>query len=380
MKTKVVIPRVVETAARGFGYFSKRGLMRTAFVLSAMVAGQPVFAVESCQKPLAPLLSGVVNLPQGCIYERPIAIIASNTALDCNGSVFDGKGQDKIGLYIDSRGEPLENVVVRNCTFRNFKGGVRIAWKQIDAEKGGDKAEIYRRSPRKIVLDNLNVEDNHGVGIYVDDYSTEVSINNSIIRNNRAVGIYLEHSSRKNKITNNRFVGNGFGDGRREAIAVDSSAENIIENNYFEANAAGGVFLYKNCGEHIDSGRQVVRWQHSTNNRISNNRFVNENVGVWLASRQSKDLKRIGCSDKSMDAGGHFFEDYANDNFIVRNEFIKNKVGIRVEGDRNRIDGNKFECAGRVSIDIPRTKREEFLNRPQVGNVVKANNESGCRK
>lgn len=359
---------------------SKFDIKHLMLVLIGVFSGQAAFASDSCQDNLPPILSGVIRLPRGCVYHHPIAIISSNTSLDCSGSIFDGEGQDKVGLYIDSRGEHLADVMVKNCTFKNFKNGVSISWKTVDVEKGSDRNEIYKRSPTRITLDNLNVKGNERVGVYVDDYSTRVIIKNSIIERNKGVGIYLEHSSRNNEIVNNKFIENGFGDGRREAIAVDSSAENLISGNYFQGNSAGGIFLYKNCGEHIDSGRQVVRWQHSSDNKIRNNTFVNEDVGVWLASRQSRNLKRIGCADKPMDVGGNFFEDYASNNFVVNNKFIKNKVGVRIESDDNEITRNVFECDGKTAVDMPRTKREELLNRPQIGNVIRENTELRCKK
>ncbi len=341
-----------------------------------MALSASALAGNSCP-PLPAEVSGNVILPSGCVYKNAVKILQSNTTLDCNGSVFEGD-QRRTGLYIDSKGQALENVTVKNCTFRNFRGGVRVGWTATDNSKGDDHAEIYRRTPTRILLDHLLVENNSGVGIYLDDYVTHVTVKNSVVQQSDGVGIYLEHSSRSNTITQNKFMGNGRDKGR-EAIAVDSSADNIITDNDFQNNAAGGVFLYKNCGEHMDSGKQVTRWQHSDNNRIENNRFTNEKVGIWIASRQSRNMQKSACGDPSMDGHGQYFQDYANNNVVTGNQFTGDDVGVRIEGDNNQVTGNTFDCGGKTSIDLPHTKREQFLRLPQVGNVTTANKEASCR-
>ncbi len=319
-------------------------------------------------------------MPPTCLYHQSIQITEGNTTLDCNGSVFDGQGQDKVGLYIDSQGKPLSNITIKNCTFRNFKNGVRIAWNKVDSQKAGSRADLYRNSPTQILLDNVTVDYNNGVGIYVDDYVTEVTIQNSRIQDNRGVGIYLEHSSKQNKILNNKLIRNGYrvDKGPREAIAVDSSAENRIEENEFDGNAAGAIFLYKNCGEHINSGRQVIRWQHSNNNAIRNNRFNNEIIGVWLASRQSRNLSNWDCGDPPMDPQGRYFEDFADHNEISGNHFTRTRTAVRIESDYNTVTNNAFQCSGEPSIEMPSTMRETFLRRPQLGNLIDQNQTLQC--
>ena len=38
----------------------------------------------------------------------------------------------------------------------------------------------------------------------------------------------------------------------REGIAIDGSRNNRISNNVINLNSAGGIFLYKNCGEYVN--------------------------------------------------------------------------------------------------------------------------------
>ncbi|MHC1727608.1 MAG: right-handed parallel beta-helix repeat-containing protein [Syntrophobacteraceae bacterium] len=322
-------------------------------------------------------------MPKGCFFEQPIEISESDTSLDCNGAVFDGHQKHMNGLRIDSKGRPLSNIKVENCTFRNFQSsGIRITWSEVDARKGSVQKEIYSRSPTKILINKTNIIGNGGVGVYIDDYVANVTVQDSVIRDSGGVGLYLEHSSRDNRVLNNKFIRNGFGtktkSHSREAIAVDSSAGNQIVGNLFEQNSAGGVFLYKNCGEQIQDGKNVIRWQHSENNEIRDNLFNNEKIGVWIASRQSRQLGAWNCGDPPMDASRVYFEDFANKNIVIDNTFCGNEVAIRVEGDDNRIVDNRFGSGTKVTVQVPITKRAQLLNRPPKGNVISDGRTAEC--
>jgi parallel beta-helix repeat protein len=317
-----------------------------AIVLMIGASASAAQVGHDCDPALLDVIKGKVVLPQNCTYHRPISIVTSNTTLDCQGSTFVGAGDEKIGLMIDSRGKPLSDVVVKNCNFKNFSSsGVKVTWNAPDTKKGTDHTEIYRRSPQRIVLDNISAQGNAG-GIYLDDYVSEVTVKNSNIVDNRGVGIYLEHSSRKNIIINNTISGNGFrdaGKSKREGIAVDSSAYNTIDRNVFQGNAAGSVFLYKNCSEHFSTGKQVLRWQHSDHNTINGNSFTDEVVGVWLASRQKADLSKWDCGDKPAGGKGHF-SDFADSNQLENNTFCRTVVAVKDDGKNNEILGSKSQC------------------------------------
>ncbi len=347
--------------------------------IAALISVAQVHA-EQCELPDP--LPRTLELDQSCIYEKSLIIEQGNSIIDCHGAIFDGKARFPYGLLIDSKGERLDNVIIQNCTFRNFKrDGVRVTWSGYDSFKTNNKRERYARSPSQIVLKKLNVIGNSGSGIFIDDYVTNVIITDSVIAGNAGVGVYLEHSSKSNKILGNQFVRNGYRKfkNNREAVAIDSSAENEVSRNYFLGNAAGGIFLYKNCGENIDNGRQVIRWQHSNHNLIKDNVFLNEKVAVWIAARQSRNLRKWGCGDASIDKAGRYYEDFANYNRVIENTFANNFVAVRVEGDHNKIEKNNFFCGGGVSLDFPQTKREIFLGLPTVGNVVKDNALSSCQ-
>jgi hypothetical protein len=315
------------------------------------------------------LVTGDVRLEPGCVYHQKLRISTSGTKLDCRGATLDGRGVLGNGVLINSMGKPLANVTVRNCIMRGFtSSGVRVAWSGPDFKKGGYEA-AFAGAPSKVTLSHLSVFDSGRVGIFIDDHVHDVTIEDSTIERSGGAGMYLEHGSRDIRVFRNRFLSNGHVF-KREGLAIDSSSHNKVIDNVFADNVKGGVFLYKNCGERFSSGRSVVRTQHSDHNEIRGNRFIRERVGVWVASRQSVDLKRLDCSDPSMDPDGHYFEDFANHNDIVGNAFCDTRTGIRIEGDDNRVTDNFFDAKTRQPVDVPVSKRAQFRARPSTRNVI----------
>lgn len=339
------------------------------------------YAQSDCEKSLPEMISGKVTLPAMCSYSRELKITQSHTTLDCNGSVFDGHGTLKIGLNIDSMGEPLTDVTVRNCTFQNYAThGLLIGWSGLDAGKPKDHDFLFAHTPSGVRVEHVTILHSGRVGLYVDDYVQRVLIEHAIVRGAGAPGIYFEHSSREITLRDSLVSGNGGG--HREGLSIDSSAHDVVERNTFEGNTTGGIFLYKNCHEHADdpSRGSVERWQHSDFNVIRNNLFRGEPIGVWIASRQSRNLKNWKCGDAPMAGDERYYQDYADDNVVEGNTFCSVKVPVRVEGDRNVIRGNKFDRENKTQVEIPVTARERLLHLPSVGNVVSGSELVSCSK
>lgn len=317
-------------------------------------------------------LTGSQKLPPNCIFKKSLQINSSNVSLDCNNSTFDGENILKIGLLIDSQGNNLNSVKIKNCKFVNFKQhGLRIGWNIPDGLKPKDKQENYSRTPTNIELENILVSNSGRSGIYIDDYVTHTNIKNTTVEKSRTAGIYLEHDSAYTSISNSKFIENGFADDfkpTREAIAIDSSPHNKITNSSFKNNATGSIFLYKNCYEHFSDPEQVPRQQEASYNLIANNSFENEKIGIHIASRQSKNLSRLECGDKPMDKDGQYYEDFSNHNSVEKNSFCNVVAPIIIEGDFNLIKDNFFEQNKENNITMPITMRETLKNQPSLGN------------
>lgn len=345
---------------------------------------QPASAqeVEDCQLPKSGRLSGDIELHSNCTYPQGIIVTESNTNIDCKGATLDGKHSKKIGILISSEGRSLKNVSVKNCTVKNFSQvGVLVTSEIPNYKRSNDHEKNYNETPANITLDNLNVLSNDGAGVYFHSYVSNSTLKNSRIEKSKAEGIYLDQSSRGNRILENIIKNNGELDGpnsgQRVGLAIDSSAKNLVESNKFVGNFGGGIFLYKNCGENFSKGMSVIRWQHSNENIIKNNSFDGEKIGIWIASRQSSNLQRKDCGDKSLDVEGKHYQDFADNNTITGNKFCRNKVYVRVEGDNNIITNNRSDNDGRWIVE-PISIKTRLTGIPTTGNKITNNSFEKC--
>lgn len=306
----------------------------------------------------------------------------SHMTLDCQGATLDGGGKIPTAVLIESNGKPLEDIIVKNCIFKNFKyNGIRVGWSIKDALKYSiHKGDLYQYHPSNILIQNVSVLDSGTVGVYVDDYVSNVRILNSEVLNSGYVGVYFEFSSKDNTIKDSLISHNGHGrlingvrnNIRREGVSIDSSEGNVISGNVFSNNATGSIFLYKNCQEQVTKGGSVKRILGASSNIIKDNKFFNEKIGVWIASRQSRDLKNWDCGDSSI-YQGRFFLDYADENTVQNNNFCNVEKGVIVEGDKNKVVENTFKGRFSEGVFQPITARQKYLNRPPVGNVYENN-------
>ncbi|WP_095165292.1 right-handed parallel beta-helix repeat-containing protein [Pseudomonas sp. Irchel 3H3] len=355
----------------------------TSFVTLLTSWHPPLSAQENaaCKITNASNLRGTITFEPNCTYTQPIVINESNTEINCRGATLDGQHKLKIGIRIDSKGKPLNNVTIKNCTIINFDSlGILVTSGIPNYKRTEDRQKNYDITPTNVTLSNLNVENSGQVGVYLDSYVTNTTLKNSTILRSKGVGVYLEQSSRDNQITNNIIRENGEWNGpgsyQREGLAIDSSARNLIEGNEFIRNSAGGIYLYKNCGEMFSKGKSVLRWQSSNDNTIKNNRFTDEKTGVWVASRQS--AKLADCGDPPLDPEGKYYQDYADHNTIENNVFCRNKNYIKVEGNYNTIKNNRSDATTKNLVSQPITMKERLTGVPTTGNQISNNIYQKC--
>ena len=182
-------------------------------------------------------------------------------------------------------------------------------------------------APKYINIIN-NVFNSNSIKIYLSPGVNNITIkNNVIIGNSDGVNIYFDAESSNNNLINNKILASG----QRESLAIDGSANNIIEGNYFSGIQNGGIFLYRNCGLN-----GAVRHQTSSNNRISNNIFYYQycsefscDPSIWLASRNEGIMKTRGYCD---DDKGYFKElktsSTDNNDNVQNNIIIGNKIRL----------------------------------------------------
>ncbi|MEE2902452.1 MAG: right-handed parallel beta-helix repeat-containing protein [Myxococcota bacterium] len=320
-------------------------------------------------------LRGTVTLQRGCYYEQSCEIDDPNTTRDCDGAELRISGEYSVNIKKNG-----DRAVVRNCYIIGSRG---IAVRTRNTARNGETPDDVRAlAASDVVLENLYISSDEHVGVHLLPHTVGVTVRNSILTGNSSSGIYMSPYGKNHRIINNEISNNGhtkpdgvprIGWYRREGIAIDATSEHLIENNDITGNAFGGILLYKNCWEHAaDNPGSRPRTEHASNNIIRNNRFGDQPFGIWVASRQSRDLRQMNCGDPtpynnpirtnsvfhptysnypSAYTEGYVFSlynvsiwpDFAEENVIQNNLFEEHsRGGIRVEDDETEVTGNLF--------------------------------------
>ncbi|MGM8910463.1 right-handed parallel beta-helix repeat-containing protein [Psychrobacter sp. 1U1] len=330
-------------------------------------------------------------LNQSCdLTEKSVRFVLSqsDSSLDCQGAALSTMADDKStasAITIKPKtDDAIEDIAVANCHVDGYGHALHIRqYSQPNQRyiRGFiDPAANRRLAPRNIRVINVTSRNSINSGMFVGDHVHGVTFDKVRIQNAGTVGLYLEFGSRDNVIKNSVFIGNGFRTFKpnREAIAVDSSSNNRIENNRFIHNGAGSILLYRNCFEHADDptrGNHFKRTESSRDNIIRGNVFQDEPVGVWVASRQSRNLKGFACGayliKETPFASYHL--DSAKNNQIINNRFEQVEQGVVVEDDGTLISSNQFAADVTLPINIGSKVREDSAAGPIKNTLIKNN-------
>lgn len=347
-------------------------------------------------------LTGQNQIPANCdLWQKNthFVIQSSDTSLDCQG-VAMSSSDDKITAFaiqtpksVSEKGavDGIRNVRLDNCIAVGYGHGVLVEqempanqrYEQLLQNKTSRDAQ-RTLSPNHVLLNRILVADSKNSGIFIGDHVQGVTLANSQVINAGTVGVYFEFGSRGNVVQNSQFSQNGIrqimgvGKPNREAIAIDSSQDNVIKNNRFDSNGAGGVFLYRNCFEHADDASQTnhfLRLDGSNGNLIENNTFVSEPVGVWVASRQSRNLKGFECGAYLIksDITSSYHLDEARQNTVTHNQFDNVEKAIIVEDNNNVVSLNNFSASVKQTISVGSAIREESSEGTVKGNQINKN-------
>ena len=265
-----------------------------------------------------------------------------------NGRVIDLQGgwmnEGKLSeLVICSKESEKGWDVPEKITIRNgrIRGSIRIYGLGVNGEAAkvresshheGHTARAQAAAPRAILLEDLKIEADHRIPLYLGPGVTGVTVRNCTFAGwSASTTVYLDAESGGNRIEGCTFnVRSG-----REVMAVDGSATNTIVGNHFLQVSYGGIYLYRNCGE-----GGTVRHQTPQGNVIEKNFFNMKDLrsgsyGIWLGSRQGR---RSYCEE---DAGYPFGSsidnrDFADHNTVRRNVFQPaNEKAVRDDGAEN---------------------------------------------
>jgi len=395
----------------------RRRWARASAALVAVVLGTGcVPAVE--EKPLASLVGTVsaastlagcdraaerivatadTHLDPACLYTAGVEVRASDVVLDCRGArIEDPTGSAGRGIWVVAPADvPLANVTVRNCVLKGFLNNVRVSREGFRALAPGAE---YDAAFSNVVIENSHLYASRGSGVFVDAYVTGVTLRELEIAGSGSVGVYLEAGSRDNVVERSRIHRNGYADvvpdglpitigglslryesTGREGIAIDGSRGNVVRDNVLSGNSAGGIFLYKNCGEYATQ-RPAQWWPRrygADDNVIEGNLIHHEKHGVWIGSRMNENQLFMDCSDPAYvsNAFERVHLDYAARNVVRGNAFHEVPYGVRVEDDGARVEDNWFTGAdpAALAVLIGTQRRTALLGRPVDGSVVTGN-------
>ena len=309
--------------------------------------------------PVAVEVTCDVTLPKGITINKGLYFsgrTGNGVTVDCNFSTIDGgpntpnAGEDLIVTSPVRRSEfeweRPENIVIKNCT---VLGSVRLlGMNESDIHNSsrchgpfasdrpkctGHTARLQAAAARNIEFHNMRiVAQGHRTPVYFSPGTTHSKLLHSDISGRvggGGVAIYLDAESADNVIVNNVIH---VDTERREQIAVDGSARNLIAGNQITTDGKGGIFLYRNCGE-----RGVVRHQAPQFNRIVNNVIQDKWVPppafagfrkplIWVGSRAHDRPDYCGFDDGLPFGSGVSDNDFAQHNVIADNRFIGKKV------------------------------------------------------
>ena len=316
--------------------------------------------------------------PQCDLTDKGVQFVldSSDTSLDCNGARLSANeaAANKSAITIRPKADKaIKDITVANCHIQGYGHALHIRQKTNPNEryvKGMTNPEANRAlAPYNIRIINVTSNGSKNSGIFVGDHVHHVSFDQLQVARSGTVGLYLEFGSQHNTIQNSVFVDNGFRAFKpnREAIAVDSSAFNTIKNNKFIHNGAGSIYLYRNCFEHANDpsrSNYFKRTESASDNIIVGNTFSDEPVGIWVASRQSRNLKGFECGAYPLakTAFASYYIDSAKHNLVKDNTFVGVESGIIVEDDGTQISGNDFSKVGGVAIKVGSEIRERYAS------------------
>lgn len=273
---------------------------------------------------------------------------ASGIEISCHGATIESGSSDPTILIMsqknpDGSWSVPKNISISGCVVKGSIGirGLSRAGGGAENKNSSMRPDHTKRAqaaaPSKITLSGLRLIASGETPLYAGPGTTDLEVRNSTFSGTTdGVAIYLDAESARNRIQNNRFE---LVSTRREMIALDGSAHNVISQNTFVAANRGAIFLYRNCGE---SG--AIRHQSPQYNTISKNVFeasAPANPTVWIGSRQGKQsycfidpAHPYGSASSSLDHAQH--------NTVSDNTFRPFGPSSIVDaGADNRVENNR---------------------------------------
>lgn len=294
-----------------------------------------------------------------------IASIANSATYIVSEKSDDYSIQSAINKAVDG-----DRIIVKSGTYsERINVTKRLIIRGVDTGNGLPVVNANgRRDAITLIADGIWLEGFLVInsGSASEDAGIKVLSSKNIVRgnilNNNSYGLFLKNAS-YNEIKSNQALGNDVG------IALQSSRNNTIVDNYAANNSFAGIFS-GNSKNSIIRNNSVYgnSWVgllfNNTENALieENTAFANANAGIWVRNSRYNQIKGNNASynpifgfilDRSFNntfsmntANGNLdgiSMDLSHDNIILENNISQNKFGVYLDGsDKNRIYLNNF--------------------------------------
>jgi len=290
---------------------------------------------------------------QGCITENQTnsKVLYVSLSKDATYNSIQSAINDSVdhGIIYVSDGTYYENIKIsKSLSIIGSSFNTIIDGKYIE--------NVIEISAQNVTLSNLTIRHAND-STNNDEIRNGINVltNNNTITNCRIfedkIGIHLS-SNHFNKIENNSFENCSYG------IWAKSSADNIIQNNYFSNNSAYGMYIYTYCDR----------------NTIQKNDFTNN----LIALRVKGNFNIITKNDFFANEGGIYLCCSAINNTVYHNNFLNN-VEYNGRGNYHNQWYNKTIMQGNYWSDYNGTD----LNNDTIGDsayLISTRNISGTEE
>ena len=149
------------------------------------------------------------RLDPSCTWTAGFDLTATGAALDCRGALVSAAAphRGRRGIHVKAPTDvALSDVAVRNCVVEGFLNNVhveRLGFRSLTPSTGYDDPFA------DIVVENVVSRDSIGVGIFVNGFVTDVTVQDAEVTGAGSSGIYLDGDSRDNVVTRTHIHHNG---------------------------------------------------------------------------------------------------------------------------------------------------------------------------
>jgi parallel beta-helix repeat protein len=283
--------------------------------------------------------------------------------------IISGNGNGT-AFYIGSINNRIKDSVISS----NANKGITGCWERnmlINCSISLNKVGVWLYLAKNYTILNCSICHNN-IGVFVENSSNNTLQGNRVERN--WFGVYLSNST-LNQIVSNSVFNNSYEIYPTAGIYLLSSTKNIVDGNDVSFNWAG---IWDDC---------IVDY-YQNNNTIADNRIRHNFYGVLIGfptgayPTEVKDDVVIGDGDKVVD--NYFFKNnegveisVSKGNFILSNIFVENEMGIGVfycENGTNIVSNNTL-ISNDVGVSLFLSSNNLIYHNDFIRNKVQARDE-----